>query len=236
MAGPPCCLAERISVTMKNSNKFRNIEKIIGQIRKEYHFGKLRRKDLAADPLDQFAAWFLEAVKHCGPKANVMILATAGGQTISARAVLLKGFDEKGFLFYTHGQSRKARQIRENPRAGACFYWPELERQVTVTGPVTLIPKNETEIYFHSRPREAQIAAWCSEQSQVIENREELDRRFEAMKKKFEGKEIPLSPHWRGYRLEPKEFEFWQGRANRLNDRFRYHLEKGRWLIERLQP
>ena len=216
--------------------KYRDLEKRMGRIRKEYRFGKLDRRDLARHPLDQFVRWLREAIGRRDPKTNVMVLATSGKRRVSARCVLLKGLDEKGLIFYTHTQSLKARQLLENPAASACFYWPTLERQVTVFGRVFQIPHRQAEIYFRSRPREAQIAAWCTEQSRPIQSRGQLDRRFQAFRKKFEGSEIPLSPYWAGFCLKPLEFEFWQGRANRLNDRFRYRLKAGRWIIQRLQP
>ena len=219
-----------------NSKKYRDLEKMIATIRKEYHFGKLDRGDLSANPFEQFARWFTEAVKHRDKKANVMVLATAGEKTISTRSVLLKGFNEKGFIFYSNIKSRKVRELKENPRASVCFYWAELEKQVTVSGRVKEMGLKETEIYFRSRPREAQIATWCTEQNRVLQTRKELDLRFERMRKKFEGREIPLNLHWKGFRLEPQEFEFWQGRANRLNDRFRYRRRARGWLIERLEP
>ena len=222
---------------MKRSRKISGVEKMLGRIRKEYHFGQLDRQDLCPDPLDQFARWLKDAVeRHQDAKANVMVLATAGKGKGSNRCVLLKDLTKQGFVFYTYTQSLKARQLKENPRASACFYWPETERQVTVAGRVRRIPRRKVEIYFRSRPREAQIAAWCTEQSQVIQSREELDCRFREWSRKFEGREIPLSPYWAGFCLEPSEFEFWQGRANRLNDRFRYRLKAGRWTLERLQP
>ncbi len=222
---------------MKPFGKYSDIEKKMGRIRKEYHFGKLDRQDLLRDPFDQFAGWLKEAVeRHKDPKANVMILATAAKGKVSNRCVLLKGLTPQGLIFYTHTLSLKSRQLKENPAASACFYWPEMERQVTVAGRVKRIPAREAEIYFCSRPREAQIGAWCTKQSQSIENRQELERRFLELSKKYEGKEIPVSPYWAGFCLQPREFEFWQGRANRLNDRFRYRLKAGRWIIERLQP
>jgi pyridoxamine 5'-phosphate oxidase len=218
-------------------SKYRNLDKYIEKIRKEYHFGKLERKDLTRNPFDQLEHWLLQAIKRKDPKANVMVLATSSAKgKVSSRSVLLKGISEKGLLFYTHKNSLKARQLDENPQASVCFYWGGMERQVTVMGRVMKIPQKEAELYFRSRPREAQIAAWCTEQSRVIRSREELDRRFEAMKRKFAGREIPISPYWTGYCLKPGEFEFWQGRANRMNDRFRYRPKSGRWLIERLQP
>lgn len=210
--------------------------RITGRLRKEYHFGRLDRKDLAKNPFKQFARWFNEAVKAGDERADVMVLATAGKNTVTTRSVLLKGFDERGVLFYSNTQSRKARQLRENPHSSVCFYWAALERQVAVSGEVRKIPQKEARIYFRSRPRGAQIASWCTEQSRVIRDRNELDRRFREMKKKFAGRPVPFNPYWGGFRLKPKEFEFWQGRANRLNDRFRYRLKSGRWVIERLEP
>ena len=212
------------------------MEKLIGGIRKEYHFGKLDREDLVPNPFEQFARWFTEAIQHRDPKANVMVLATAGKKSISTRSVLLKGFDERGLAFYSHQKSRKARELRENPKASICFYWAMLERQVTANGRVKEINPRETEIYFRSRPRDAQIATWCTEQNRVLRSRKELDLKFEQVKKKFGDREVPLNPNWLGFRLEPQEFEFWQGRTNRLNDRFRYRRRERGWLIERLEP
>ena len=222
---------------MKHLQKVSDIEKMMGMIRKEYHAGKLDRQDLLPDPFEQFARWLREAVKrHNDPKANVMVLATAAKGKVSSRCVLLKGLTQQGLLFYTHTLSLKARQLKANPEASVCFYWPKTERQVTVVGRVKRIPGRAAEIYFRSRPREAQICAWCTEQSKVIKSREALERRFRELSKKYEGREIPVSPNWAGFCLQPVEFEFWQGRANRLNDRFRYRLKTGRWTIERLQP
>ena len=221
---------------MKDLKKFADIEKQIKKIRKECHFGTLLRKDLAPSPWDQFARWFSDAVKRSDYKANVMMLATSAKGSVSARSVLLKDFDKRGLLFHTHLNSLKARQIKENPRACAVFYWPETERQVIVTGRVIQIPAKETKLYFQSRPRESQIAAWCSLQNRVLKNREELDARFEQWSEKFKGKDIPFPSHWAGFRLKPAEFEFWQGRANRLNDRFRYRSSGKSWKIGRIEP
>ncbi len=220
---------------MKKASTFQDLESHIRKIRKEYHFGTLRRKDLQKNPWDQFASWFLQAVKKSA-SANVMVLATAAKGSVSTRCVLLKGFDEQGLLFHSNANSRKAAQIKANPRVSACFYWPELEKQVTVIGKAVQVPLSETKKYFMSRPRESQIAAWCSFQNKVLKNREALDGKFEKMKKKFEGGKIPIPPYWTGYRIKPEEFEFWQGRANRLNDRFRYRRAKGAWRIDRIEP
>lgn len=220
-----------------NPSHFADVEKMMAGIRKEYHFGKLDRPDLDPDPFKQFYRWLKEAaLKHGDAKANVMVLATEGKGRVSARCVLLKGFSSEGLVFYSHSESLKARQMRENPKVCACFYWPEIERQVSVSGRIKRLPKNEAEIYFHSRPREAQIAAWCTKQSRPAADRKMLDERFQKFSKKFEGKEIPISPFWAGFRIVPFEFEFWQGRANRLNDRFQYRRKAGRWRIVRLQP
>ncbi len=221
---------------MQSTKKFRDLETVFKKIRKEYHFGKLSRKELAPSPWDQFEDWFSQAVSHKDPNANIMVLATSAKNFVSTRCVLLKGFNKSGLLFYSNTGSRKVKQLEINPRASLCFYWPAMERQVNIRGPVKKISREEAEIYFYSRPRKAQIAAWCSRQSGILKNREELDQRFDQMRKRFKGREIPLPPYWAGFRLKPEEFEFWQGRANRLNDRFRYRTIKGGWLMERLEP
>lgn len=217
-------------------SKFQDLEKMLGDLRKDYRFGELCFEDLSPDPFDQFSRWLLEAIREKDAKADVMVLGTSADNRVSTRCVLLKGFSEKGLVFYTNTRSRKARQIARNPKASACFYWASLERQVTVMGPVKTVSRKEAEIYFQTRPPNAQIAAWCSEQSKVLKSREELERRFEEMKKKFEGIPVPFPEFWSGFRIQPNEFEFWQGRANRLNDRFRYQQTATGWRIERLSP
>ena len=166
-----------------------------------------------------------------------MALATTGtdGQP-SARIVLLKSFDDRGFVFYTNYQSRKGQELSENPRASLLFYWPQLWRQVRIEGVVEKISPAESEAYFQSRPLGSKLGAWASNQSEVVDQRETLEARFAELQKRF-GEDIPRPEHWGGYRLKPNSIEFWQGRDNRLHDRLRYRLQdNGSWLIERLGP
>lgn len=198
----------------------------------------LRRADLHPDPIRQFDEWFQRALAANIPEPNAMTLATAGpdGQP-SARIVLLKGCDARGFTFFTNYESPKGRELEANPRAALVFFWPTLERQVRVTGRVTKVSRAESEEYFHRRPVEHQLGAWASRQSQVLATREELDRRFEDLRQQFAGKTVPLPPYWGGYRLWPEVIEFWQARPGRLHDRFRYTREaSGGWRIDRLSP
>lgn len=167
-----------------------------------------------------------------------MALATvdANGRP-SVRMVLLKGFDRRGFLFFTNYESRKARELAVNAGAAVALYWPTLHRQVRATGPVTHVSREESEVYFATRPREARLAAWASRQSEVISSRDELEGRYREVEAEFAGHDVPLPPFWGGMRLAPNVFEFWQGRENRLHDRFRYSLAAdGTWVIERLAP
>jgi len=178
-----------------------------------------------------------EAISSNLLEPNAMILATANKDGApSARTVLLKGFDERGFVFYTNYESAKAKNLSENPIASLLFFWAELERQARIEGKVEQVSKADSEEYFRSRPRESQLGAWASKQSSVIASREVLEKKFEEMRKKFEGKEIPLPPFWGGYRVIPQSIEFWQGRESRLHDRICYSFENGKWKIERLSP
>ena len=189
------------------------------------------------NPIEQFQKWYEEAWTAEIPEADAMTLATAtiDGQP-SARVVLLKSFDERGFVFYTNYQSRKGRELAENPRACLVAYWMSVKRQVRIEGAVEKISPEESESYFRTRPLGSKIGAWTSQQSDVVENREILERRFAELAKRY-GEDVPRPPHWGGYRLRPTEIEFWQGRENRLHDRLRYRLhEDGSWLIERLGP
>lgn len=207
-------------------------------LRKEYSRGRLDHKDLAKDALVQFSKWFRQAAARKLPMPNAMTLATATrkGKPL-ARVVLLKGLDSRGLVFYTNYRSPKARELRENPQACAVFYWAELERQVCISGRVRKISRRESERYFHSRPRNSQIAAWASNpQSGKIASRGALEKKFEFFRKKFENRPVPLPPYWGGYRVRPGRFEFWQGRGSRLNDRFLYEKQKGKWKITRLLP
>jgi pyridoxamine 5'-phosphate oxidase len=182
--------------------------------------------------------WYEQALAAIPILPNAMTLATATrGGVPSARVVLMKDFDDDGFVFYTNYVSRKSRELDENPVAALSFYWAELERQVRITGRVTKTAREESEVYFRTRPRDSQLGAWASEQSAVISSREILEENMERLVKQYEGREVPLPSYWGGYRLVPDIIEFWQGRASRLHDRLRYTRQSnGEWLIERLSP
>lgn len=197
----------------------------------------LSENSVLSDPISQFSVWMNEAIESNLLEPNAMILSTANKNGIpSARTVLLKGFDEKGFVFFTNYMSAKAKDLGENPNTALLFLWLELERQIRITGKVEKLSNEESEKYFSSRPRESQLGAWASKQSSVIANRKVLEEQYEDMKRKFDGKEIPLPPFWGGYRVNPQRIEFWQGRESRLHDRICYTLDAGKWKIERLSP
>jgi pyridoxamine 5'-phosphate oxidase len=206
--------------------------------RKEYSLAGLSEKDVARDPFRQFEKWFqeAEAAKIHEPNAAVLATAARDGRP-SARMVLLKAFDGRGFVFYTNYESRKGRELDANPRAAYLFPWVALERQVIVEGSVTKVAREESEAYFHSRPRASQLAAWASSQSSIIAGREALEQSMKAVEKKYSGVEAPLPPNWGGFRIVPDSVEFWQGRRSRLHDRLRYRREgSGAWIVERLSP
>jgi pyridoxamine 5'-phosphate oxidase len=197
----------------------------------------LSRNDLNDDPFLQFESWFkqAEAVDH--PYANAMSLATSGNDLMpSVRTVLLKIFDEKGFVFFTNYMSDKASQLSENPQAGLLFHWLELQRQVKITGQVEKISTAESIKYFATRPRGSQLGAWCSDQSHVLQSRTMLESQWDKMKQRFSDGEVPLPDFWGGYRVIPSCVEFWQGRENRLHDRFVYQRNAEGWNIQRLAP
>ncbi len=203
------------------------------------HVGKgLRRGDLDPDPIRQFAVWFTAAIESGIRDVNAMSLATADRNARpSVRIVLLKSFDHDGFVFFTNYESTKGKQLEANPYAALGFYWIELDRQIRINGKVDKISREESQIYFHSRPVGSQLSAWASRQSTVIDGRRVLDARLAEMTERFGNKPIALPPHWGGYRLKPDVAEFWQGRPDRLHDRFRYTRQAdGGWLIERLAP
>ena len=203
------------------------------------HIGKgLRRSDLNPDPIKQFANWFTTAIETGIGDVNAMSLATAGQDAKpSVRIVLLKSFDEDGFVFFTNYESEKGKQLEANPYAALGFYWIELDRQIRISGKVDKTSRKESQTYFRSRPVGSQLSAWASRQSAVLDGRRVLDARMEEMNERFADKRVSLPPHWGGYRLKPDNMEFWQGRSNRLHDRFRYTRQSdGSWLIERLAP
>jgi pyridoxamine 5'-phosphate oxidase len=211
----------------------------LADLRKDYSLAGLLEKDLAKDPFRQFEKWFqeVEAAKLVEP--NAMTLATTGQDgRPSARTVLLKGLDGRGFVFYSNYESRKGRELAQLPRASLVFPWLALERQVIVEGMVARVTREESEAYFHSRPRASQLGAWVSQQSSLITGRPVLEDSLKALEQKYAGREIPLPPNWGGYRVTPETVEFWQGRRSRLHDRLRYRRDAktGEWSVERLAP
>lgn len=207
-------------------------------LRKEYMQRGLDESDVDADPFRQFAAWFDEARAASPVEPNAMALATVGADgRPSLRMVLLKGADERGFVFYTNYESRKGRELADTPWAALTFFWPEMERQIRIEGRVEPVSAEESDAYFHSRPVGSQLSASASHQSEVIAGREELEQRVAALSAQYHDQEIPRPENWGGFRVIPDAIEFWQGRANRLHDRLRYRLlASGGWQIERLSP
>lgn len=208
------------------------------QIRREYLLGGLRRENLKVCPFEQFELWMTQAVKAGLDDPTAMVLATVNemGQP-NQRIVLLKHLDSAGFIFYTNYRSMKAQDIATNPRVSLHFPWHGLERQVRVLGQAEKVSTSESLKYFLSRPLGSQLAAWASTQSHKIESRQFLLQQYESMKSKFANKQVPLPDFWGGYRIKPHTFEFWQGGAQRLHDRFQYSREEaGTWAIERLAP
>jgi pyridoxamine 5'-phosphate oxidase len=232
----------------------------IADLRREYRMSGLERGDLDASPLTQFQKWFGDATQshagsrmrqigialyklwhallgHASADVNAMTLATVSGSGIpSARTVLLKGVDARGFIFFTNYDSRKGCELAANPNSALTFFWPELERQVCVAGVTSKLPTPESEAYFKSRPRGSQLGAWASNQSRPVKDRAALEKHWQEAAARFP-KEIPLPPNWGGYVLAPQRIEFWQGRPSRLHDRFCYTKQAdGTWKLERLSP
>ena len=233
----------------------------IADLRREYSLSGLRRADLDPNPVTQFRNWFEHAASQrrggrvrkffislykavlmlAGtppPDVNAMTLATVDSEgRPSARVVLLKGVDERGFIFFTNYLGRKARELEQHPDAALVFYWVDLERQVCVSGSVTKLPEAESESYFRSRPRGSRIGAWASKQSSVVPNRESLEQSWAKYEMEFPGDDVPKPPNWGGYVLQPRRIEFWQGRPSRLHDRFEYLRQPDNtWTIQRLAP
>jgi len=233
----------------------------IADLRREYSLTGLRRSDLEADPIAQFKKWYDQAT---GARASgrvrgffirlykklllasgaepldltAMTLATADKQgRPSARVVLLKGVDQRGFIFYTNYESRKGQELAENPQAALVLYWPDQERQVCMAGEISKLPSAESDAYFKTRPRGSQLAAWASKQSATIQDRAVLEEAWKQIEAQYTDREPPRPPFWGGYLLSPSRIEFWQGRPNRLHDRFRYTRQQDKtWVIERLSP
>lgn len=207
-------------------------------LRKEYMRQGLSETDLDTDPIRQFARWMDDAIQANLIEPNAMTLATStpDGRP-SARMVLLKGFDDRGFVFYTNYESRKGGELTDNPQAALVFFWVELERQVRIEGRVELATTEESDRYFASRPQGSQLGAIVSNQSQVIPGRGVLEQRLRELEAEYAEKEVPRPAHWGGFRVVPSAIEFWQGRANRLHDRLRFrHDGTGPWIVERLSP
>jgi pyridoxamine 5'-phosphate oxidase len=211
--------------------------KKLHELRKNYTMGVLHVDEMLPDAIEQFTRWFEQALFAELPEPNAMTLATASASgRVSSRVVLLKEFDERGFVFYTNYNSRKAFDLAENPYAAASFLWLELERQVRIEGNVEQISEEESDEYFQNRPRDSQIGAWSSDQSKEVASRNELAELYARREKEFEGRNVPRPPYWGGYRIIPETIEFWQGGPGRIHDRILYTRVAALWTRKRLAP
>jgi pyridoxamine 5'-phosphate oxidase len=209
----------------------------IAELRQDYRQAQLLEASAHPEPIQQFKTWFDEALKAELPEPNAMTLSTATPEGIpSARIVLLKDVDPRGFTLFTNYHSHKSQELIANPHAALTFLWHELERQVRIQGIAEKISPEESDQYFYSRPHNSRLGAWASNQSEPIPNREVLDNRLEALKQQYQNQEVPRPPHWGGFRIKPTLIEFWQGRTSRLHDRLRYQKTETGWKIDRLSP
>ena len=209
----------------------------LADIRREYSLQELSEESVAADPFVQFANWFDEYVSSGPLEPSACTVSTVGSDgTPSSRVVLLKGFDDRGFVFFTNYESKKGRDLANDARVALHFFWPELERQIEISGVAERTSREDSEAYFASRPIDSKLGAWASEQSRTLESRDELARRFAEMKERFSDGDVPCPEFWGGFRVVPRLFEFWQGRRSRLHDRICYEHEAGLWTIRRLYP
>ena len=207
------------------------------EMRKQYEMNELNRSDLLESPTEMFRTWFekIEDLENIEPNAAILSTSTKKGKP-SSRTVLIKEYSDNGFIFYTNYRSKKAQEIENNPYGSLIFYWHDYERQVRIQGKIRKVSRSKSEKYFHSRPRLSQISVLSSYQSKRLENRNELENKVKELEKKYEGKEIPLPDFWGGYLLEHRNVEFWQGRRDRLHDRFVYTKHGRIWQTERLAP
>ena len=208
----------------------------LASLRRDYAGKELTKELVNSDPFVQFGIWLDEALSAEITDANAMTISTVDAECRPLnRVVLLKGFDEHGFVFFTNYESKKGSDLAANPNVSLSFFWPQLQRQVIIAGQAAKVSAEESASYFSMRPYESQIGAWASKQSSVIESRSALDAKFNAMREKF-GTDVPLPPFWGGFRVTASRIEFWQGRESRLHDRILYRLDGGRWIVERLSP